>query len=172
MNLFVLDENPAIAAQLNQDTHVRKICLEATQLLTNAFSESQLRFAPQTQTGSVRKYSHIHHPVSKWTIETMGNFNWALEHAIGLAEEFYYRFEKEHFCNIFIKWASIHKPENVKAGKITEHPQCFKQYPNLIVPNNPVEGYRNYYKVAKRSFNIRGKTVPAQWTGRQTPEWF
>ena len=172
MNLFVLDQEPEKAAQLNQDIHVRKICLEATQLLTNCFSEDQLRFAPLTQTGNVRKYSHIHHPVSKWVKETSENFKWALSHALALSEEFYYRFEKDHFCSTFIKWASIHTPELVGVGKLSEHPQCFKAYPELMVDGNPVEGYRNYYKTAKRSFLIRGKIINATWTNRQVPEWF
>jgi len=64
VNLFVLDQNPEKAAALSQDLHVRKMTPETAQLLANGFSLEQLMFAPKTQTGNVRKYSHIHHPVS------------------------------------------------------------------------------------------------------------
>ena len=173
MNLFVLDQNPEKAAALSQDLHVRKMTPETAQLLANGFSLEQLMFAPKTQTGNVRKYSYIHHPVSKWVLQSKENFKWALKHGTALCEEFYYRFEKEHFCSTFIKWANIHNPLNVAEGPFTEHPQCFvKDYPELIVPNNPVKGYRNYYRVAKRQFLFKGKIVKASWTKRTIPDWF
>lgn len=177
MNLFRLDDNPYLAAKYNQDLHVRKIIVEAAQLLANCYSIEQLKDAPKTQSGNVRKYSHIHHPVSKWAKETNGNWQWTVYHAMYLCEEFYYRFGKEHFCRGFVFWCfnenlvpyNIAEKENIHQ---TEQPQCFKQHPDCIVPGDPVAGYRNYYRTAKKTFDIRGKTVHATWTKRDIPEWF
>jgi hypothetical protein len=171
MNLFHLSSDPVEAAQLNQDIHVVKICLEACQLLANCFSPNQLQSAPLTQSGSVRKYSHVHHPISKYVKESMGNYEWALRHGIALCEEFEFRFGKKHFCEGFIRWAAQNKPELVKDGPFTEFPQCFKQFPSCYVAGNPVQGYRNYYKTAKKSFDMRGKIVEATWTGRTKPDF-
>lgn len=171
MNLFRLSDDPVEAAQLNQDLHVTKICLEACQLIANCFSANQLQSAPRTQTGNVRKYSHLHHPISKHVRASKGNYDWALKHGLALCEEFKYRFGKPHYCEGFIKWASENKPDLVKDGPATEFPQCFLKYPNCMVVGNPVKGYQNYYRVAKKSFDMRGKIVQASWTKRDVPNF-
>ena len=172
MNLFRLDNDPRIAAQHYQDLHVKKIVLEAAQLLANCYSPEQLQNAPKTQLGNVRKHSHVHHPISKWVKESYPNFAWTLIHANELSKEFYFRFGKEHFCKNFIVWCFDNHTSLVPTASATEQPQCFKQYPQCVVPGDPVAGYRNYYRVAKKSFDIRGKIVYATWTNRKIPEWF
>ena len=172
MNLFRLDNDPIIAAQLNQDLHCVKIILEATQLLANCYSIEQLQRAPKTQAGNVRRYSHVHHPISKWVKESYPNFLWTLAHAEALSNEFTYRFGKEHFCKGFIGWCLNNLAQDVSTAPATEQPQCFKAYPSCIVPGDPVAGYRNYYRVAKKTFDMRGKIVHATWTRRDIPEWF
>lgn len=171
MNLFRLSNDPIEAAQLNQDLHVKKICLEAAQLIANCYSPKQLQSAPRTQTGNIRKYSHLHHPISHYVRRTKGNFSWALKHAVALCEEFKYRFGKEHFCQGFIEWAARNEPELVKDGPEEEFPQCFKAHPDCIVSGNPVAGYKNYYRKAKMTFDIRGKIVEASWTKRPKPSF-
>lgn len=172
MNLFRLDNDPAQAARLNQDLHVRKIIVEASQLLANCYSVPQLQYAPKTQSGNVRSYSHIHHPISKWAKESYPNFIWTLAHAKELCREFNFRFGKDHFCHKFIDWCLGELPDNPPAMPQTEQPQCFKAYPECIVPGDPVAGYRNYYRVAKKTFDMRGKIAHATWTNREIPEWF
>ena len=174
MNLFRLDSDPYEAAKLYQDLHVRKIVLEAAQLLANCYSADQLSFAPKTQLGNTRKHSHIHHPISKWVKQTFGNYYWTLSHAVALTSEYERRFNKKHFCNDFITWGMKCEPDLLDSysNEETEQPQCFKQYPQCVVPGDPVTGYRNYYRVAKKSFDIRGKKVYATWTNREIPEWF
>jgi hypothetical protein len=39
-----------------------------------------------------------------------------------------------------------------------------KEFPQCIVNGDPVQSYRNFYNVAKKSF--------ATWKKRPTPEWF
>lgn len=170
MNLFRLDNCPKVAAQQYQDLHVTKIVLEATQLLANCYTPIQLRAAPRTKVGNIRKHSHIHHPISKWTKETRGNFDWALAHAVALADEFKFRFGKPHFCVGFIVWASKNQP-TVPSGDSTEQPQCFLKFPECVVLGDPVSGYRNYYNLTKLYFLIRGKTIKATWTKRSVPAW-
>jgi hypothetical protein len=174
MNLFRLDNDPFEAAKLYQDLHVRKIVLEAAQLLANCYTKEQLASAPKTQKGNIRKHSHIHHPISKWVKQTFGNYFWTLAHAIALANEYEYRFNKKHFCDDFINWCMKCEPDLLDSysNEETEQPQCFKQYPELVVPGDPVAGYRNYYRIAKSSFTIHGEIVYATWTKREVPTWF
>lgn len=172
MNLFRLDNDPVIAARLNQDLHCVKIVLESAQLLANCYSPEQLQRAPKTQAGNVRKYSHIHHPISKWVKQSYPNFLWTLAHAKELCREYTFRFDKKHFCESFIDWCLGEHAHLVPTAPSTEQPQCFKAYPQCIVNGDPVAGYRNYYRVAKKTFDMRGKIVHATWTRRDVPEWF
>ena len=176
MNLFRLDDDSTLSAIYNQDLHVRKIILEATQLLANCYSLEQLNFAPKTQTGNVRKYSHLHHPISIWVKENRGNFDWTREHLRGLLREYNFRFNKNHFCATFLDFVDKNAPDLPNLSQ-TEQPQCFaNRYPELVVPGNPVQGYRNYYKADKMFFtyhykNGKTKVVNATWTNRETPEF-
>jgi len=172
MNIFRLSDCPIEAAKFMQDLHIRKQVVETAQLLANSYATKQLDCAPKTQLGNVRRYSHVHHPISKWVGQSYPNFLWTLAHAKELSREFDFRFGKEHFCQGFIDWCLNELPHTVPTAPSTEQPQCFKAYPQCVVPHDPVAGYRNYYKVAKKSFDIGGKIVHATWTRRDVPEWF
>lgn len=171
MNLFRLSNCPIEAATLNQDLHVKKIIIEAGQLLANCYSLDQLSEAPKTLSGNVRSYSHIHHPISKWVKENIKHFLWTKNHALALSEEFAYRFGKEHFTATFIRWCDSHTPLLPDVAERLQ-PQCFEtRFPELVVDNDPVAGYIRYYQKDKKSFIIRGKEVFASWTNRPVPEF-
>jgi hypothetical protein len=110
--------------------------------------------------------------MSKYVKNTLGNYKWTLKHGLALSDEYRYRFGKEHFCEGFIRWAVNNIPELVPDGDEEECPQCFKGYPQCVVSGKPVEGYKNYYRVAKRQFLFKKKIVLATWTKRDIPEWF
>lgn len=170
MNLFRLSADPKIAAVFNQDLHCVKIITEAVQLLSNCYPLEKLKEAPKTQKGNFRKYSHFNHPVAIWVRQNISNYNWCLAHFIALNEEFEYRFNKKHFCYSLIKWFENNRPELLDKPE-TEQPQCFKNYPECIVQNNPVRGYQNYYNKCKLKFDFGKKIVKAKWTKREIPEF-
>lgn len=172
MNIFRLSECPIEGAKFNQDLHVRKIIVEASQLLANCYSIDQLQNAPKTQLENIRKYSYYNHPLSKWMRESIDNFSWVLMHSMGLLNEFEHRFNKKHFCEEFIMWCLSNNPSYQlykEYQKKTEQPQCFSKYPHLIVKNNPVQGYINYYNGCKLQFKFPNKIVKATWTNREIP---
>lgn len=174
MNLFILDTDPFKAAQYYQDLHLNKIIVEGTQVLATAYPLTVLQQAdcPRTQKGTPRKHSHYNHPVTKWVRTNINNFVWTLNHVDALYQERLYRFNKQHFSRAFIDWCWSNPPELPHESR-TEHPQCFvNTYPELVVINDPVKGYQNYYNVAKRSFQFGKKTVNATWTKRDTPYFF
>lgn len=170
MNLFILDEDYQQAAEYYQDLHVQKIPLEGVQILQTAYSLEQLAQAPRNQQGKIRGHGYFNHPVCKWARQNINNFYWALFHTHALHEEFIHRFGHSHFSKCFSDWC-FDNPPNLPDSPKTQHPQCFKDYPQLISAD-PVVGYRKYYKVAKNSFVICGQIVRATWTNRPTPDWF
>lgn len=166
MNIFRLDENPIKAARFYVDSHVVKIPTEIAQVLANLFTKERLshRDCPRTKTGNIRKYSHYNHPISKWLRESVGNIHWTIIHGLELCNEYNFRYGKNHFSRGFIDWAFNHLGEiNIQEREMTEQPQCFSEYTNLVVKGNPVKGYRNYYTFGKKHLH--------KWKKRNKPNW-
>ncbi len=71
MNIFILDENPAIAAQMLCDKHIVKMPLETAQLLSNVFSIALKVPNPFVSIINQNievpyKLTHNNHPCSLW----------------------------------------------------------------------------------------------------------
>jgi hypothetical protein len=170
VNIFYLSSSPVVSAQYLIDKHVNKMITESSQMLANCYPLRRLQEAPKTQKGEFRKYSHVHHPCSKWVLKSKQNFNWLLEHALAMYDEKVYRTQKGHFCLGFISWCIENPPEMSDIG-FTSPAQAFKEkYHHLINLNDPISAYRNFYIVDKR-FDKNGKRMDF-YTKRNRPEWF
>jgi hypothetical protein len=161
MNLFVLDRMPDKAAQYNCDSHVRKIILEATEMMGCAYDDGD--FAPWPW---VSKSKFVNHPMSYWVRENRHNFSWTLEHAYALCSEFEYRFGKPHKCFQYLDWISHNIPiNNLSDDKQSDWPRCFGYWKEDIeITNDAIQDYRKYYRLAKRHLMI--------YTKRNLPEWY
>ena len=153
MNIFVLDENPVKAAQYLCDKHIVKMALESAQILCTV--------SWQCDVSAPYKPTHIKHPVVIWAGETLANYNWLLEHAIGICEEFVYRFNHNHKSEQIIRWCENHagRPD---CGELTPFAQAM---PMQYRSENAVESYRMYYMNDKKSF--------AKWKPiTRVPDWW
>ena len=112
MNLFLLDEDPQIAASLQADIHVVKMILETLQMICTALKFSHVPYVWPFQ---LYKSTHINHPCSQWIRFSSNNYNWALTHGIALCHEYTRRYEKTHKCqeyyNFILQLPSPHFPE-------------------------------------------------------------
>jgi hypothetical protein len=160
MNLFILDRMPVQAARYNCDAHVRKIILEAIEMMAYTYT----KFDPWPWVPKSGR--HLNHPMSKWVRATRQNFDWTLQHAYALCDEFTYRFEKIHKCQSYLDWISANLPlDNLRNYQQTDWPRCFGDYKELVGrSDNAVYDYRRYYMLAKREL--------AFWTKREMPEWY
>ena len=149
MNIFFLDSSPSQAAIYNVDSHVRKIILEAAQMLSSAYDS-----APYRKT-------HVNHPMTRWCRESRGNFEWALAHGFALCREFTYRFGKTHKTLEVFNWYQ-NNPPRIEKSEFTPPPQCFGDYKDLcFTPNDPILGYRKYYNIAKKHlFAWKNREIP------------
>lgn len=68
MNIFALDQCPVKSAQLLNDKHVVKMCLESAQILCTVHRGFGLD-APYRPT-------HKRHPCMLWVAESHGNYIW------------------------------------------------------------------------------------------------
>lgn len=174
MNLFILDKNPIIAAQMYQDLHVNKIVIEGAQMLATAYTLERLaeNDVPRTQKGLPRRHSHKNHPMTKWVVKNASNYKWTLDHIMALCHEYTYRSGKTHFTQQFVEWCGDNLPD-LPIEPQSMHPQCFeKSFPECIVDGNPVQGYQNYYNAAKTQFKFGKKMRKATWTRRNPPSFF
>lgn len=164
MNLFFLDKQPEIAAQYSCDSHVRKIILEAVEMMGYAYSHGQFQPWPWVHS----KGRHINHPMSKWVRASKENFDWTLQYAYALCDEFFYRFNKtqHHKCRAYLDWISNNLPlENLPSLGFTNPPRCFAAYAEQIEQSDDVVfDYRRYYTLGKRHLAV--------WTKRGEPFWW
>ena len=145
MNIFVLDTNPVVAAQMQCNRHVVKMCLETAQLLSTAC-------------GGPYKPTHINHPCSVWTRSNRVNYNWLVMHGLALCEEYGERYGKVHKCEAII--SSLANRANDFPIGFTDFVQCM---PDQYKDKNAVIAYRTYYH-SKADFAV--------WPEDKVPYWW
>lgn len=154
------------------DTHIRKMGLETTQIVSNLFSVDRMSMAdcPRTQKGSERKISYPHHPSCKWAKSSVENANWLMEHGMELFRQFVLRYGKVHFSQNFLEWAIKNKRDwncgtesySDPTPAISEASIC-RLHPEFDGASVR-EKYRMYY-VNDKPFAKWEKGIPA-------PKWF
>lgn len=148
MNIFILNRDPIIAAQLQKNTHVLKLVVESTQMLCNCFDQDKVPY----------KRTHYNHPCSKWARESEGNFNWLKQHAIALCEEYTFRYGKIHKCRQVIDNLPEFKCDKKEMTKFA------LAMPDKYKEEDEVKSYINYYR--------NEKLINCKWKNREIPEIF
>lgn len=192
MNIFILDLHPTKAAQAHADKHVVKMLLEACQLLYTAHWVVEyphiLEYRAPVKLAIVQKNlpipssietappsgmrpgepgfrpCHIHHPCSVWTRASLQNYIFLAHFAIALAEEFRYRYPKKgaHACEDHAHWLLHNYPSFMFDSGLTPFVQAMD---DKYKRDDPVEGYRNYYRTSKKERGI------LQYKTRPPPDW-
>lgn len=166
MNIFVLDYNPNKAAKYHCDKHCVKMVLELYQQLGSAVRKHGATDSdmPLTQKGTPLKGGYHNHPCTIWVGTTRSNYQWAVEHALALCEEYTHRYNKVHSCKAGI--LHLAKMDGlIPNNALTEFAQAMPT--EFQVKNNAVKAYRNYYLYDKR-FNI-----DCSWRKtRSAPKWW
>ncbi len=85
MNIFVVDEDPEIAARQLCDKHVVKMILESAQMLCTVALEHGYEDAPY-------KKAHPKHPCTLWAGKSAENWQWLITHGLAMAEEYTRRY--------------------------------------------------------------------------------
>ena len=130
MNIFVLSEDPIIAAQYHCDKHVPKMILESAQMLSTVLNGPYLP-------------AYRNHPCTLWVAESRENAMWLSEMAHELNSEFRKRFNnKSHQSWLVINdlWPEICK---LPSNGLTPFAQAM---PDHLKQDNSVQAYRDYYR--------------------------
>jgi len=186
MNIFILDKDPVIAAQLQCDKHVPKMVVESAQMLSTAHRvlDGKLMRKPSKSGKTMVKYwdlyegaddleaellyykaVHVGHPCTVWTMESNSNYKWHYQHFIALCEEYTYRYGKVHKTARVLGSALYSTPRNIPKGPLTEFPLAMKSNPECFFWGDPVKSYRAFYQTKQDRFKMA-------WTKRPVPKWF
>lgn len=157
MNIFVLDRNPKLAAQMQCDKHVVKMILETAQMLCTVAHANGFN-APYRAT-------HKNHPCTLWASKSKQNWDWLIEHGIALCCEYTKRYGKIHKSQQHIEWCRS-LPIGLPAIGLTPFAQAM---PQQYKHSCPVVAYRAYYHGEKASF-AKWKTKKPKWWGQQVNE--
>lgn len=90
MNIFVVDQNPAICAEYLDDKRLVKMVLETAQLLSSAIWLN----------GGIGPYKLTHkgHPCTIWASRNKANYTWLFIYFKELCKEYTKRYNKVHSC--------------------------------------------------------------------------
>jgi hypothetical protein len=157
MNIFFLDKTPELSAKMLCDKHIPKMLLESAQMLSTAV---------QNYTGRIEelyKPAYPNHPMTRWVGSTFSNFQWTLENAVYISDEYTKRFKKLHKSSRILNVIYDNQYyKDVPDERFTEPPQCM---PDEYKDKDYVVAYRRYYIGEKKYF--------AKWEkGRSQPEWW
>lgn len=158
MNIFVVDEDPDMAARDLCDRHNVKMITESAQMLCSAFRNKQV-FEGQYRS------SHFNHPCTIWARTTPGNYTWLVEHGLALGREYTRRYHREHKSVSVIQQAFKH----MHLIEFARNTSCLTDFAQAMpdeckVVGDAVSAYRNYYLAYKRDI--------ATWWYSDQPAWW
>ena len=183
MNIFILHEDPKEAAIMHCERHILKMIIEHTQMLATAYyhtigisrkkeiAENQEKvsqlfkgFPRKDEDGNDKPYAitHVNHPCTVWTRESLTNFNWLLDCTKYMCEEFTYRYGGKHSVEFIIDWM-YENPPNLKDIGLTEFAQAM---PDVYKSDSATEAYRKYYAFKTTYMKVHWKLedrIPNWW---------
>lgn len=178
MNIFHLDKDPNIAAQMMCDKHVVKMVVEYGQLLSTAHrvldgtlyldktkngrNIKRWRVPGKEREATLYKASHVNHPSNIWVRDNDKNYRWLYKHFAACAREYTHRYGKNHATFKKLNGHVWFAPRNIEQKLTTT--KFAQAMPEYCKREDPVEAYRYYYINEKRRF--------ANWTNRAMPWWF
>ena len=158
MNIFVLDYDPRVAAQMMCDKHVVKMIVEGCQMLSTVH---HLGGCNET---FLYKKSFMNHPCTVWSRASSHNYLWLAQHTYELSNEYTYRYGKTHKAHDLTQWFVSNIPRYVITNGEARTPFAQAMPDQYKVADDAVSAYRNYYLGEKKRF--------AKWSKRNIPEWY
>jgi hypothetical protein len=160
VNIFILDRDPALAAQYLCDLHIGKVGqLEAAQIMSTV----QRRYGNVNP--ALYKPTHANHPCTRWAGDTVQNYAWLYAHFAAASAEYVKRRGKYHATWTKLCDALKQPPEGMPdLGHMTPFALAMPEQHKTKDKNNKLDAvasYRSYYSEAKRP--LLTYKAPADW---------
>jgi hypothetical protein len=182
MNIFYLDKDPKVCAEMHNDKHLIKMILEYAQLLSTAhrildgtqsigLSETgrkKVRYVlPDHRESIMYSATHINHPSAVWVRQSAMNYYWLYTLLTALCKEYTYRYGKVHKCESIglVNQLQI-TPKNISNQPFTEPTPAMPD--ECKVSGDSLASYRNYYNLNK----VHLATWQGKVNARPVPSWF
>ena len=155
MNIFILDPDPVIAAQMQCDKHVVKMPLECAQMLSAVH-----HIYDSDNVDEMYKVTHRNHPCTRWAAQSRANYMWLFDHFRALNDEYCRRYFKNHKS-----WLTLHDVLSTPpATMIDVEPTPFAQaMPDEYKHDDAVVAYRAYYTHEKAPILAYTRREPPNW---------
>ena len=176
MNIFYLDKNPKVCAEMHCDKHVCKMIIEYAQLMSTAHrvldgDQYEGRTANNRRIKrwkhplpvmekTLYKASHVNHPSGKWTRDSQNHYNWLYQMWTHLCDEYTHRYGKVHMTDSKLRELLQSPPMQIP---VETYVDPYLAMPDDVKQENVVEAYRDYYINYKKDF--------AKWTNKKVPDF-
>lgn len=152
MNIFVLHENPILAATMIDDNRLPKMVTESAQMLASALIRHGATpdSMPLTKAGTPYKGGYHNHPCTVWAGDSLGNFAWLMTHGLSLAHQYERLFGRQHACDKAMR-EMVKNPaiENMGSDELTPFARAFdretKTLTNCMTRKNILRSKRIAY---------------------------
>ena len=186
MNIFYLNNDPKICAEMHLDKHVVKMILEYAQLLSTAHrvldgtvstrlskSGRKQQYYPLADERDNFLYSatHVNHPSAVWVRHSYENYEWLYKLFIALLDEYTHRYGRIHATARLIDalyTPPIHIPKGIGFTEPTPAmPNEVKVLREVATDRYEIDSIESYHK-----YYIHNKVHIAKWTKREIPLWY
>jgi hypothetical protein len=182
VNVYYLDHEPTLAAQMYCDVHLHVGLIDVVLLLSAAHHmhgrvqtewspfvkdvELHRRVDPLTYmlaTQRIYPPEHIDHPCALWVRESRDNYDWLWRLGAALADEYEFRYKLKHPARPVL-WTLEVQPALPPLDQ-SEPPCAMPEECKVSTEGlyDAVASYRNYYLTAKLHL--------LKWTRRRPPHW-
>ena len=179
MNIFYLNNDPKVCAQMHNDSHCSKMIIEYAQLMSTAhrYLDGEFYYGKTANGRKIQRWrlnsnlehilykaSHVKHPSGIWVRHSKQNYMWLYQMWTELNTEFMYRYNKNvpHESYRKLNDALKEPPRNMyELGFCEPYQAMFDDVKN---PNSSIRAYHDYY--------IKYKQHLAKWTKRGIPYWY
>ena len=186
MNIFYLNNDPKICAEMHLDKHVVKMILEYAQLLSTAQRVLDGTVSTRlSKSGRKQQYyplagerdnflysaTHVNHPSAVWVRHSYENYEWLYKLFIALLDEYTHRYGRIHATARLID-ALYTPPNHIPKGiGFTEPtpamPNEVKVLREVATDRYEIDSIESYHK-----YYIHNKVHIAKWTKREIPLWY
>jgi hypothetical protein len=177
VNIFYLNPDPKICAEMHCNKHVVKMIIEYAQLMSTAHRVldgeeyyalsvngrriKRWRMTDLKYENGLMKASHVHHPSNVWVRQSRQNYMWLNQMWNYLLLEYTHRYGKRHACADRMEFLYVW-PKNIPDVPFT--PPTPAMPDECKIANNSLASYHKYY--------IEKKVRFAKWTNREEPLWY
>ena len=154
MNIFILDEDPSVAAYYMCDKHINKMILESAQMMCTVARWNGFE-APYRE-------AFGHHPCTIWAGATNKNWQWLADHTLAMINERRRRGYNSDHKSAQVIWRCIMSRAIPDEGPLTPFAQAMPE--QYKVKGDAVRAYRQYYIHEKARF--------AKWRAGNVPNWW